>query len=118
MEKKKDPLNHLLLEEFPSISEHYTTYKDGVFDLDTPASSFYEELFVPYVIKCYQEKNEKELIHCCDFIERMMTEEEELNNDIAMNHILCPLYESKKIDFSLLPLGRVSKEYVREWLEE
>ena len=56
---KHDPLNHRLLLEFPVLEQTYTKVKEGVFDLDTPAYSFYEEIFVPYLLACL-EKNDKE----------------------------------------------------------
>lgn len=113
---KHDPLNHRLLDEFPYISKNYEKVKDGVFDLDTPAFSFYEEIFVPYIIEQINKKDEKEIKHCFDFVEAMMNDEEEIVQDVAMQSILCILGE-KKIELKKLPLGRRSLEYVSNWVE-
>ncbi|MCR4698024.1 MAG: hypothetical protein K5762_01525 [Bacilli bacterium] len=114
---KHDPLNHRLLEEFPVLSHSYTEVKEGAFDLDTPAYSFYEEIFVPYILSCLEKNDSQELQHCFDFIEEMMIDEEEMVSRLAMQAILCPLYE-KNIDFSLLPLGKESKDYYQTWLKD
>ncbi len=113
---KHDPLNHFLLDEFPYLKEHYAFVKDGVFDLDTPSSVFYEEIFLPYLLSVYEKKDEKEVHHCCLFIEGLLTDEEETRNDIAMNAVLLPLYEEHPKIISKLPLGEKSREYVENWL--
>ena len=112
---KKDPLNNVLLKEFPYLEEHYLQVKDGTFDLDTPAYSFYEEIFVPYIIGKIEEKNDVEIRHCFSFIEDMMNGEE-MEQDVMMQSVLCPLYE-QGIELKKLPLGRRSLQYVKDWLE-
>ncbi len=113
---KHDPINHSLLEEFPYLKENYEKVKDGVFDLDTPSTSFYEEIFVPYIIKNINENNKEEVNHCFDFVEKMMNDEDETVQDVAIQSVLCVLGE-KKIDLKKLPLGKRSLEYVKDWVE-
>lgn len=113
---KHDPLNHFLLDEFPYLKEHYAFVKGGVFDLDTPSPAFYEEIFLPYLLDTFEKKDSEEVLHCCRFIEMLMSDEEEQRNDIAMNAILLPLYENHPKVLSMLPLGEKSREYVENWL--
>lgn len=112
---KKDPLNNILLKEFPYLEKNYLKVKDGTFDLDTPAYSFYEEIFVPYLERKIEEKDEKEIRHCFDFIEKMM-EDEEMYQDVMMQSVLTPLYEHG-VELKKLPLGRRSMQYVNDWLD-
>lgn len=112
---KHDPLNNRLLDEFPSLKAIYPTIKDGVFDLDTPAYSFYEEIFVPYFIGKIGEHDVDEIRHCCLFIEEMMNQDE-LSEDVCMQSVLSPLYE-KGIELKNLPLGERSRQYVMDWIE-
>lgn len=114
---KHDPYNHLLLNEFPYLKATYQKVKDGVFDLDTPAYSFYEEIFVPYIVACIRKNDARETEHCFSFIEDLLESEEEMLNDLAMKSILCILYEEYDFDFSVLPLGRLSKDYYENWLK-
>ncbi len=115
---KKDPLNHLLLEEFPYLEKHYQEVKGGIFDLDTPSHAFYEEIFLPYLLLMYKEENRMEVEHCCQFIEDLLCSDEEEKNSLAINGILCPLYDRKEVDMSLLPLKEKTKEYYLDWLKE
>lgn len=117
MNCKKDPYNHRLLDEFPKLKETYDKIKGGVFDLDTPSYSFYEEIFVPYFVECIKKKEKEEIEHCCKFIDGMMRDEDEKLNDIAMKSVLFPLYEKFKIDLKTLPLGKEAQEYDKNWLE-
>ena len=113
---KKDPLNNLLLDTFPSLRESYVTYKGGTFDLDTPAHAFYEELFVPYIASLIKEKNENEIQKAFSFIEELMISDDEQQTDIAMKAILTPLYEKYHFDLALLPLKEKSLDYYLTWL--
>ena len=113
---KKNPLNHLLLETFPPLESRYQTYKGGTFDLDTPAVSFYEEIFVSYLIERVEVNDLAEVNKCFDFIEMLMSEEDEMYNDVAIKGILIPLYESENIDLEKCPLGTKSFEYYKTWL--
>jgi hypothetical protein len=115
---KHDPLNHQLLEEFPYLKENYLKIKEGVFDLDTPSVNFYQEIFLPYFLQVIQSKDEKEIVHCCTFIENLLCDEDEKSNILAMNGILCPLYESRKINFDSIPFGTRAKSYYENWLME
>ena len=112
---KHDPLNHRLLLEFPVLEQTYTKVKEGVFDLDTPAYSFYEEIFVPYLLACLEKNDKEELEHCFCFIEELMNDEDEMVSRVAKQSILCPLYE-RNINFDLLPLGKETKDYYLNWL--
>ncbi len=115
---KHDPLNHKLIDEFPYLKENYKSMKDGVFDLDTPSTFFYKEIFIPYLLYIHESGNDREVLHCCQFIESMMTDEDEECNNLAMLGILCPLYESLGEKMKDLPLGENSEKYYRFWLME
>lgn len=114
---KHDPLNNRLLKEFPYLEKTYASVKDGAFDLDTPAYSFYEEIFVPYILMKIEKNDKEEIRHCFAFIEEMMEDEDEIGQDVMMQSVLCPLYEKKGSQLKSLPLGRLSLAYVKEWLE-
>ena len=114
---KHDPLNTKLITEFPKLGETYQSVKGGAFDLDTPSSAFYQEIFLPYVIESIKNKDEKEIRHCLDFIEDMMTSDNELENNVAMAFILVPLFEERhNLDWDKLPFGKESKAYLEMWV--
>lgn len=113
---KHDPLNHKLLDEFPSIQNIYQNIKGGTFDLDTPSRYFYQEVFLPYIYDKIHVGDQKEVEHCFRFIEEMMSDEDERLNDLAMNGILCPMFEKLNSTMESLPLGIKSKEYYLNWL--
>lgn len=113
---KKDIYNNLLLKRFPTLVET-EEYKSNVFDLDTPAHSFYERIFVPYIINKIKNDDEKEIDRCFSFIEELITCDEEMANELAMNSILMPLQENKEINLSQLPLRENSLKYYKLWLK-
>ncbi len=117
MNSKKDPYNRRLLDEFPFLKDNYDKIKGGVFDLDTPSYSFYEEIFVPYFVECINKKKDDEVRHCCQFVDAMLKDEDEKLNDIAMKSVLFTLHEEYNIDIQSLPFGKEAKEYDKNWLE-
>lgn len=113
---KKDKFNHLLLERFPLI-KNLDEYKQNVFDLDTPAHSFYEQVFVPYIIIAIKNNDVESINKCLGFTEELIKSDDDMANELAMNSILMPLYENKNIDLGSLPLQEVSKKYYKLWLK-
>lgn len=112
---KKDQLNNRLIENFPQLEKLYPLIKDGCFDMDTPSNAFFEEVFVPYILAMIEKKDEKEICHCFTFIEELMNDEDEHNEDIAMSSILVPL--SEKVENLLsYPLGEKSRRYCLDWI--
>lgn len=110
---KHDPLNHTLISAFPALASSLSC---SAFDFDTPASAFYEGLFVPYIEKAYQKKEEKTLEHCFSFLESLMEQGEE-SSFLVASSVLVPLYERGLVDFASLPLGKEASEYYSTWLK-
>ncbi len=114
---KHNPLNHLLIQEFPYLKEHFPEYGNGAFDMDVPASSLYEGLFVPYLEMIVRKDDKDELMHCLCFLEELINGNEE-ESILAVSAVLTPLYEHKQVDFETLPLGEKCLAYYQNWLKD
>ena len=80
---KFDDANEILMQEFEAMKVAFDNDEDG-YDSET-SHCFYEDAFVPYIVKHLNEGNEGELIKIFAFIEKLFREGDGDNADGIIN---------------------------------
>ena len=112
---KHDPFNTALLKEFPLFEAYYHQVGEATFDLDTPSLNFLDALFTPYFLLKVEEQNDEEVNHVLSYIEKVLEEGKEEEQNLFYQGFFCSLYE-RGCDLLFLPLGEKEEEYVKDWL--
>jgi len=86
---------HVLMNEFEAMKKAYDNDEDGYDDL---AHSFYDEKFVPYIVKQLNENNETELKKIFALVERLFNEGDEYAVNVADVSIVESLYYEKEYE--------------------
>ena len=98
--------NILLLNKFPELKEkfdNYTNWQDG---METGSLLVYEDVFVPYVLECLINDNNDKMIEIADFIEQLITD----NDEYAFNIAYIAILESLKSN----PNGINIQKYLKD----
>ena len=88
MNEDSKKYNSLLLNKFPELKEKfddYTNWQDGI---ETGSLLVYEDVFVPYILECLINDNNDKMIEIANFIEELISSEDEYAFNIAYIAIL------------------------------
>ena len=91
----KSEVNSVLMDEFEAMKKAYYGDEDGYDDL---AHCFYDNEFVPYIVKHLDENNEAELKKIFAFIEKLFSEGDEYVINVADVSIVESLYYKKEYE--------------------
>jgi hypothetical protein len=106
MKEDSKKYNSLLLNKFPELKEKFDEYTEWQEGIETGSLLVYEDVFVPYILECLINDKKDELIKIADFIENLITMEDEYAFNIAYIAIL----ESLKSN----PNGIMIQKYLKD----
>lgn len=69
-------MNKLLLSRFPELKEDFekeTAWNEGI---ETGSYVVYEDVFMPFIIKSFAEKNKDDILRIMNFVEEMASSED------------------------------------------
>ena len=95
MESKE--LNELLVSKFPELKEQYEEeleFNDG----DVGSHVVYGDIFVPYIIENFKEKDEEQLKKIFGFIDELLNSKNEYYEDVATTTIIEDLVSDTSLD--------------------
>ena len=98
--------NTLLLNKFPELKEKFDNYTDWQDGMETGSLLVYEDIFVPYVLECLINDNNDKMIEIADFIEQLITS----NDEYAFNIAYIAILESLKSN----PNGKMIQKYLKD----
>lgn len=85
-------INKLLLESFPELQNEFNEYASWQEGLDTGCTLTFADIFMPYFIKCIEEKDEEKTQGIFNFIEMLASSNDEYANQVILLSIFDPLF--------------------------
>lgn len=75
-------LNELLLVRFPNLKDAFdeeTSWQDGI---ETGSTIVFEDVFMPYIVFCFENKMSEELNKCFDFVEECVLSKDDYQKTV------------------------------------
>lgn len=81
-------MNLELINRFPELKEKYIEEAEWQEGDDTGSHIIYGDIFNPFIEKCIQEKENKQLIRICEFIEELLIKDIEYFSNVVCFTVL------------------------------
>ena len=112
---KSNKLNELLLTTFPNLKTAFseeTSWQEGI---NTGSIVVFEDVFMPYIIFCYEHKLSDELKKCFEFIEECVISKDNYQRNIIEVAIIENIYSYDIADeLGKLLLPQSLKSYMKK----